>query len=53
LHIIDIIDSNGFVEVGFEPVLRMLDAPALSDDEVEQALILAKVDPAASGHPSV
>jgi rhamnose utilization protein RhaD (predicted bifunctional aldolase and dehydrogenase) len=31
----------------------MLDAPAMTDEEVKQALIEAKVDPKAKGHPSV
>lgn len=43
----------GFVQVYFEPVLAMLDGLDLSDEEVKQALIEAKVDPVAPGHPSV
>jgi rhamnose utilization protein RhaD (predicted bifunctional aldolase and dehydrogenase) len=47
------IDVNGFVEVRFDRVLAMLDAPALSDGEIKQALTEAKVNAAASAHPSV
>jgi len=47
------IGPEGFVQVYFEPVLAMLDGPDLSDEEVKQVLIEAKVDPAAPGHPSV
>lgn len=47
------IGPEGFVRVHFEPVLAMLDGPNLSDEEVKQALIEAKADPSAPGHPSV
>lgn len=47
------IDSNGFVEVRFDRVLAMLEAPALSDAAVKEALTQAKVEAAAVGHPSV
>jgi rhamnose utilization protein RhaD (predicted bifunctional aldolase and dehydrogenase) len=47
------IDDAGFVEVRFDRVLAMLDAPALSDMEIKQALTEAKVNAAASAHPSV
>jgi rhamnose utilization protein RhaD (predicted bifunctional aldolase and dehydrogenase) len=47
------VGPEGFVQVYFEPILGMLDGPDLSDDEVRQALIAAKVDPQAKGHPSV
>jgi rhamnose utilization protein RhaD (predicted bifunctional aldolase and dehydrogenase) len=47
------IDANGFVEVRFDRVLAMLDAAALGDSEIKQALTNAKVDPATAGHPSV
>jgi rhamnose utilization protein RhaD (predicted bifunctional aldolase and dehydrogenase) len=47
------IDEAGFVEVRFDRVLAMLDAPALSDMEIKQALTEAKVNAAASAHPSV
>jgi rhamnose utilization protein RhaD (predicted bifunctional aldolase and dehydrogenase) len=47
------IGTDGFVQVYFERVLAMLDGPDLSDDDIKQALIEAKVDPAAPGHPSV
>lgn len=47
------IGAEGFVQVYFEPVLAMLDGPELSDDDIKQTLIEAKVDPQAKGHPSV
>lgn len=47
------IGSAGFVQVYFERVLAMLDGPDLSDKEIKEALVEAKVDPAAPGHPSV
>ncbi|MEW5959848.1 MAG: class II aldolase/adducin family protein [Chloroflexota bacterium] len=47
------IGPAGFVQLYFEPVLAMLDGPDLSDEGIKQALIEAKVDPAAAGHPSV
>ncbi|MBI1882050.1 MAG: class II aldolase/adducin family protein [Chloroflexi bacterium] len=43
----------GFVQVYFGPILALLDGPDLSDEAVKQALIAAKVDPKAKGHPSV
>ncbi len=47
------IGPDGFVRVYFEPILKMLDGPDLRDTEIRQALIAAKVDPDAPGHPSV
>jgi rhamnose utilization protein RhaD (predicted bifunctional aldolase and dehydrogenase) len=47
------IEAEGFVQVYFEPVLAMLDGPDLSDAEIRQGLIEAKVEPKAIGHPSV
>jgi len=47
------IGPAGFVQVSFARVLAMLDGPDLSDDEIKQALIEAKVEPKAGGHPSV
>ena len=47
------IGPEGFVQVYFEPILAMLDGPDLSDVQVKQTLIAAKVDPNAAGHPSV
>ncbi len=47
------IDAGGFVEVSFKQVLAMLNGPGLSDNEVKNALIEAKVDPQVPGHPSV
>jgi rhamnose utilization protein RhaD (predicted bifunctional aldolase and dehydrogenase) len=47
------IGAEGFVQVYFEPVLAMLNGPELSDDDIKQTLIEAKVDPQAKGHPSV
>ena len=46
-------DASGFVQVHFAPILAMLDGPDLDDVEIRQALIAAKVDPDAPGHPSV
>lgn len=39
------IDDKGFVRVGFNPVLAMLDKLDLGDDEIKHRLIKAKVDP--------
>lgn len=47
------IDQSGFVEVSFKRVLAMLNGAELSDDEIKNALIEAKIDPQAVGHPSV
>lgn len=47
------ITAEGLVEVAFERVLAMLDGPDLTDEAVKQALVEAKVDPQAKGHPSV
>ncbi len=47
------IDANGFVEVRFDRVLALLDAPSLTDAEIKQGLNEAKVDAAGLGHPSV
>lgn len=47
------IDANGFVEVRFDRVLALLDAPALGDAEIKQGLSGAKVDATSGGHPSV
>ncbi|MBE2232647.1 MAG: class II aldolase/adducin family protein [Anaerolinea sp.] len=47
------IDAAGFVEVRFDRVLAMLSAPTLSDAEIKQGLIEAKLDAASGGHPSV
>ncbi len=44
---------DGFVQVHTDQILAMLDDPDLGDDGVRQALIAAKVDPDAPGHPSV
>jgi len=40
------IDHAGFVRVSFERILAMLDAPSLTDGQIKQRLIEAKVDPA-------
>lgn len=45
--------AGDFVQVSFERALAMLDAPAMTDEEVKQSLIEAKVDPETKGHPSV
>jgi rhamnose utilization protein RhaD (predicted bifunctional aldolase and dehydrogenase) len=47
------IGPEGFVQVNFEPVLAMLERSDLSDEQVKETLIEAKVDRAAPGHPSV
>ncbi len=47
------IGSGGFVQIKFDRVLAMLDEAELSDAEVKQAFIEAKVNPDAPGHPSV
>ena len=47
------IGSDGFVQIKFDRVMAMLDEPELRDVEVKQALIEAKVNPDAPGHPSV
>ena len=47
------ISPAGIVQVYFDRVLAMLDGPDLGDDEIKQALIEAKVDQKAEGHPSV
>jgi rhamnose utilization protein RhaD (predicted bifunctional aldolase and dehydrogenase) len=45
--------AEGLVRMGFQPVLRMLEGQDLTDEETKQALIDAKVDPEADGHPSI
>lgn len=47
------IGPDGLVLTRFEPVLAMLDAGDLSDDQVKANLIRAKADPDAPGHPSI
>ena len=47
------IGPESFLQVYFERVLAMLGGPDLSDEEIKQALVEAKVDPQAKGHPSV
>ncbi len=47
------INASGFVEVSFKRALAMINGPELSDNAVKDALIEAKVDPQATGHPSV
>ena len=47
------IEPDGFVQVSFERVLAMLNGPDMNDDGVKQALTEAKVDPKATGQPSV
>ncbi len=42
-----------FVRVRFAPVLAMLDAGDLSDDEIARRFAEAKADPATPAHPSV
>ncbi len=47
------IGPDGLVLTRFEPVLAMLEAGDLSDEQVKAKLIEAKADPAAPGHPSI
>lgn len=47
------LEASGLVQVYFEPVLAMLSGPDLSDQQIREGLIAAKVDAAAPGHPSV
>jgi rhamnose utilization protein RhaD (predicted bifunctional aldolase and dehydrogenase) len=47
------IDRDGFVLTRFAPVLTMLEAGDLSDDEIKANLITAKADLEAPGHPSI
>ena len=46
------IDRAGFVRVSFERALAMLDAPDLTDEQVRQRLVEAKVDPATGAGPA-
>jgi len=48
-----IIMASGFVQVAFDRVLALLNAPDISDAAVRAALAAAKVDASAMGHPSV
>ncbi len=47
------IGADGFVRVSFDRVLGVLDGEPISDSQVKDALVAAKVDPTAPGHPSV
>lgn len=47
------IGADGFVRVRFAPVLDLLEAGDLNDDDVKTGLEAAKVDPAATTRPSV
>ena len=47
------IHPDGLVLTRFAPVLAMLDAGDLSDDEIKANLIKAKAAPEAPGHPSI
>ena len=47
------IDESGFVEVNFKRAFDMLNGPDMSDTEIKDALIAAKVNPEMGGHPSV
>ena len=47
------IGAEGFVQVAFEPALAILNGPNLSDEEVKQTLVQAKVDATVTRHPSV
>lgn len=46
-------DRSSFVRVSFERVLELLSTPDPGDQTVKQALMGAKLDPEASGHPSI
>ena len=46
-------DAHGLVRVALEPVVALADRHNLADDEVKRALNAARVDPAATRHPSV
>lgn len=47
------IDANGFVRVAFDRALVLLDRDDLSDQDTQDGLTAAKVDPKVSVHPSV
>ncbi len=47
------ISEAGFVQVNAQQLTAMLTGPDLGDDQVRDALVAAKVDPATPGHPSV
>jgi rhamnose utilization protein RhaD (predicted bifunctional aldolase and dehydrogenase) len=47
------IGPDGLVLTRFAPVLEMLDAGDLSDDQIKARLIEAKAEPDAPGHPSI
>ena len=47
------IKPNGFVKVEMDAVMSLLEGPLLSDQEIKDALTLAKSNPEAAGHPSV
>ncbi len=47
------ITGAGFVRVGFEPVLALVEKQGLTDEDVKAALTAAKIDPTQGPHPSV
>ncbi len=47
------IEANAFVQVSLKATLEMLNNPNLSDTEIKQTLIAAKINANAVGHPSV
>ena len=47
------IETDGFVRVRFAPVLALLEAGDLGDDDVKAGLDAAKADPAVTARPSV
>jgi len=47
------IDETGFVEVGFAPVLEMLDGPALTDTQIRDGLMKATINNSARLVPSI
>jgi rhamnose utilization protein RhaD (predicted bifunctional aldolase and dehydrogenase) len=47
------IEDKGFVQVRFDPVLSMLEAGQLTDEQVKVGLEAARVNPIASARPSV
>lgn len=47
------ITAQGFVRVRREPILQLLDRPSVTDDEVRDGMLAAKLDPRSPIRPSV
>lgn len=47
------ITDDGFVRVFRQPILDLLERPSVTDDEVSQAMMAARVDPTGAIRPSV